>query len=282
MISKTLVGIVIPCLLALPVGATAQETEMTGPRIRSSDGSPPIGPSLAFRQFGAWLDDASTEGRGVGRVNVGAGYWRTTDGRQINAPMIDAGVDLSDRIHVSAFVPFYRATFGAESMAGLDDAYLSAKVIVLTGAQSGGRFGMAVSPVLEVLNGGFTSDRVHWALPVSIEVRARRLRVYGATGYFSRGAIFGGAAMEWTAPTNSVIWASLTDSYALETGTDAPLAASDRHRVDLGVGIAHPLNGRLAAYGSIARTLSSLSSGGVSVGLSGGVSIRVPGAGARP
>jgi hypothetical protein len=282
MISKTLVGMVIPCLLALPVRATAQETEMTGPRIRSSDGSAPIGPSLAFRQFGAWLDDASTEGRGVGRVNVGAGYWRTTDGRQINAPMIDAGVDLSDRIHVSAFVPFYRATFGAESMAGLDDAYLNAKVIVLTGAQSGGRFGMAVSPVLEVLNGGFTSDRVHWALPVSIELRARRLRVYGATGYFSRGAIFGGAAMEWTAPTNSVTWASLTDSYALETGTDAPLAASDRHRVDLGVGIAHPLNGRLAAYGSIARTLSSLSSGGVSVGLSGGVSIRVPGAGARP
>src|SRR5688500_7400030 len=142
---KSLVCIAATCLFALPVRVAAQAPD--GP-VSVPPGTPPGsggGPAdggatilssgssgsgarpLAFRQFGAWLDDASTEGRGVGRVSVGAGYWRTTDGRQINAPMIDAGFGLSERIHVSAFVPFYRATFGGESIAGVDDAYFSAK-----------------------------------------------------------------------------------------------------------------------------------------------------------
>ena len=32
---------------------------------------------------------------------------------------------------------------------------------------------------------------MHWALPVSLEFRATPVRVYGSTGYFSRGAFFG-------------------------------------------------------------------------------------------
>jgi hypothetical protein len=235
-----------------------------------------VSPPLAFRQFGAWLDDASTEGKGVGRVSIGAGYWRMTDGRQVDAPMIDAGFDLSDRLHVSAFVPFYRATFGGESMAGLDDAYFSAKVVLLTVAQTGGRVGVAVSPVLEVLNGDFTTgDRVHWALPVTVEVRMRRVRAYMAGGYFSRGAAFAGAALEWTAPTASVLWTSLTDSYALETGTDVALAARDRHRVDVAFGLTQPLTDRVAAYVSVGRSVSDIAAGGVSLGVGSGISIRL-------
>jgi hypothetical protein len=284
MMMKPLVCIATACLLALPAPAASQTPGGTvyvppgtppgsGPTILSTG---PIAPPLAYRQFGAWLDDASTEGRGVGRVSVGAGYWRMTGGRQVDAPMIDAGFGLSDRIHVSAFVPFYRGTFDGESMAGLDDAYFSAKVVLLTGAQTGGRFGVAVSPVLELLNGDFTTGgRVHWALPVTVEMRGRQVRAYMAGGYFSRGAAFAGVALEWTAPTASVIWTSWTDSYALETGTDVPLAARDRHRVDIAVGVTQPLTDRIAAYASVGRSVSNIDAGGVSLGVGTGISIRL-------
>jgi hypothetical protein len=276
MMMKSLVCIATACLLALPVRTAAQAPDRNGSTILSPGSSGSVAPSLAFRQFGAWLDDASTEGRGVGRVSIGAGYWRTTDGHQLDAPMIDAGFDVSDRVHVSAFVPFYRAAFGGESMAGMDDMYFSAKVVLVTAAQRGGRLGVAVSPVIEVLNGDFTTgDRVHWALPVSVEVREGRTRIYMAGGYFSRGAAFGGAALEWTAPTASVIWASLTDSYAIETGTDVALQTRERHRVDLAFGVTQPLNDRVAAYVSVGRTVSDTGAGGVRLGVGSGISIRL-------
>jgi hypothetical protein len=198
--------------------------------------------------------------------------------------MIDAGYDLSDRIHVSAFVPFYRARHGAESTTGVDDAYLSTKIVLVNAAKSGGHFGLALSPTLEVLNSDFTTgDRVHWALPVSAEVRAtQRLRIYTAGGYFSRGAAFGGIAAEFTAPTASVVWVSLTDSYALETGTDFTLATSDRHLTNLALGLTQLINERLAVYVNIGRTISDTSSGTPTIGVGGGISIRLSRARAVP
>jgi len=273
---KLLVCLATLCSLAMTGHAAAQTAP--GAPVGTPPGTEPggEGPSLAVPQFGAWLDDATIEGRGVGRVTAGVGYWRTVGGTQTDAPMIDAGYGVSDRIYISAFVPFYRATIGGQSMRGLDDLYLSAKFVVKNAATEGGRFGLAVSPAMEILSGAFTSgDRVHWALPVSAEVRARPVRIYMTGGYFSRGALFGGAALEWTAPTASVVWVSLTDSFALETGTDLPLPAGDRHRVDIAVGVAHPLNSRLAAYVSVGRTLSDVSAGGASLGAGGGISVRL-------
>jgi hypothetical protein len=194
--------------------------------------------------------------------------------------MIDAGYDLSDRIHVAAFVPFYRARYIGELTTGVDDVYLNMKIVLVNTANAGrGRFGLAVSPALEVLNSDFTSGgRVHWALPVSAEVRVTpRIRIYGAGGYFSRGAAFGGVAAEWTAPTASVVWAALTDSYALETGTDLARSTSNRHLTNVAVGLTQPVNERLAVYANIGRTIS----GSPTIGVSGGISIRLSRAKAR-
>jgi hypothetical protein len=263
---------------AAPGGATVR-----------SDG--PLSPTSP--QFGAWLDDASLEGRGTGRLTIGAGYWRTADGRQTDVPMIDAGYDLSDRVHVGAFVPFYRASYGGESRTGVDDVYVNTKVVVVNGANAGGRFGLAVSPALEVLNSDTTGDRMHWALPISAEVRVTpRMRFYGAGGYFSRGAAFGGVAAEWTAPTASVVWLALTDSYALEKGTDVSLSTGTRHLTNVALGLTQLVNDRVAVYANIGRTISETSSGSPTIGVGGGISIRLsraapvpelaPGAGDRP
>jgi hypothetical protein len=250
-----------------------------GSSVGSEDPGSPASP-----QFGAWLDDASLEGRGTGRLTIGAGYWRSADGRQIDVPMIDAGYDLSDRIHVGAFVPFYRARYSEELATGVDDVYLNTKIILVNDANAGGRFGLAVSPALEVLKSDSTTgSRVHWALPISAEVRmAPRIRIYGAGGYFSRGAVFGGVAAEWTAPTASVVWVALTDSYALETGTDLALSTSDRRLTNVAVGLTQFVNERLAVYANIGRTISNTSSGSPTIGVSGGFSIRLSRAKAVP
>jgi hypothetical protein len=273
------------CGLAFPAGLAAQTPD--GPVTTHPGASPSAGAgqgavggpggSPAFPQFGAWLDDATLEGRGTARVTIGAGYWRTDGARQIDVPMIDAGYDLSDRIRVSAFVPFYRASSSAQWTTGLDDVYLSTKLVLIDAARAGRRFGLAVSPTLEVLSSAFaTGDRVHWVLPVSAEVRAaRRLRIYTAGGYFSRGAAFGGIAGEWTFPPSSVVWLSLTDSFALETGTELTLPMSDRHLTNVAVGLTQLLNERFAVYVSVGRTISRTSSGSPTTGVGGGISIRL-------
>jgi hypothetical protein len=300
MTMKSLFHVATLCVMVLPVAIAAQVPDAptntppgaspgtggqgggTGPGGSSVVTDGPVSP--ASPQFGAWLDDASLEGRGTGRVTLGAGYWRTADGRQIDVPMIDAGYDLSDRIHVAAFVPFYRARYGGELTTGVDDVYLNTKVVVVNAANGGGRLGLAVSPALEVLNSDFTTgDRVHWALPVSAEVRVTpRIRLYGAVGYFSRGAAFGGVAAEWTAPTASVIWLGLTDSFALGRGANLGPSTSRRHLTNLAVGLTQLVNERVAVYAHFGRTISAATSGGPTIGVGGGISMRLSRAKAAP
>jgi hypothetical protein len=299
MTMKSLLSAAVLSVLVLPVGIFAQAPDRpantapgaspstggqgggTGPPDPNVGSDSPVPP--ASPQFGAWLDDASLEGRGTARVTVGAGYWRTPDGRQLDVPMIDAGYDLTDRIHVAAFVPFYRARYGGELTTGVDDVYLSTKIIVVNGANAGGRFGFAVSPALEILNSGFTTgNRVHWAMPVSAEFRVKpSLRIYGAGGYFSRGAVFGGVAAEWTAPTASVVWAALTHSYALETAASFD-GSTNRHLANVAVGLTQLVNERVAVYANIGRTISDTSSGSPTIGVAGGISIRLSRAKAAP
>ena len=299
MTMKSLFCVATLCVLGLTVGVAAQSpggpVSPPGVAPAASEGQGGSGPggstvgqddsvSPAFPQFGTWLDDASLEGRGTGRVTIGAGYWRTTDGHQIDVPMIDAGYDVSDRIHVSAFVPFYRARYGGELTTGLDDVYLNTKIVLVNGANAGGRFGLAVSPALEVLNSGVThGDRVNWVLPVSAEIRATpRIRIYSSGGYFSRGAAFGGVAAEWTAPTTSIVWVAVTDSYALQAGSDPAFSASALHLTNLAAGLTQLINERLAAYVSIGRTISDDGSNSRTVGVGAGISIRLSRSKATP
>ncbi len=84
-----------------------------------------------FRQFGAWLDDASAPTAGEGRTGIGVGYWRLSGASQFNAPMLDLGYGLTDRLQVSVNVPFYHTSFAGTTFRGLDDVYISAKYTVL-------------------------------------------------------------------------------------------------------------------------------------------------------
>ena len=233
-----------------------------------------VSPASSFRQFGSWLDDASAATKGEGRTGIGVGYWRLNSGSQWNVPMVDVGYAFTDRIQASANVPFYRASYEGSTARGLDDMYLSGKVTLIDPSLTLAEFGLAVSPVVEVLSPGSSEGRVHYAVPVSIELRRQPFRVFGSGGYFSRGSVFTAGAVEWSAPAGYLVTVSVTRSYS--TGADAMLDGLDvsRQRADLTGSVAYSLGPVAAAYVSVGRSLMSADEGGTAFSLAGGLSFR--------
>jgi hypothetical protein len=229
---------------------------------------------IAFRQFGSWLDDASAPTRGEGYTTIGVGYWRMAGASQTNLPMLGAGYGVTDRLQIAANVPFYRISYTGGSFSGLDDVYLSAKYTLLDPTLTLSEVGVAFSPVMEVLSAGAPDGRVHFALPLSVELRRAPFRVYGSGGYFTRGAFFTGGAVEWTTASGLVLSGALTQSYSLRESEPLDALAVPRQRVDASVSVAHGIGSRATGYASLGRSLSSIEAGGTSLAVSGGVAVR--------
>ena len=230
-------------------------------------------PVSTFRQFGAWLDDASAPTwRGEGYSSIGVGYFRLAGSSQMSVPTLGMGMGLSDRLQVSASVPFYRTSYAGTTYSGLDDMYFGAKYTVIDPTLTISEFGLAVNPLVEVLSAG-NADRVHFALPVSMELRRQPFRVYGSAGYFTRGSVFSGAALEWTG-SRIILTGSLTQSYSIKEDLVLDSMSVSRQHMDVSSSVAVPLTSRAAAFVSVGRSLSKPEEGGTSLALSGGLSIR--------
>jgi hypothetical protein len=210
------------------------------------------------------------------------GYWRLSGASQINAPMLDVGYGLTDRLQVSANVPFYHTSFAGTTFRGLDDTYISAKYTVLDPTLTVSEFGFAVSPTIEVLSAGATDGRVHVGLPVSLELRRQPFRVYGSAGYFSRGSVFTGGAIEWAASSGTVLTGAFVQSYSMKDDATLDTLGIGKQRVDVMAGVGRPVGQIAAVYASVGRTLTSIEDGGTIVSFSAGMSFRFSAAKASP
>jgi len=261
-----------------PRGSSPTTTTPTSPSASSS--TTPISttsavvPISTYRQFGAWLDDASAAGPGEGYTSIGVGHWRMLGSTQTNLPMLGVGVGVTDRMQVGASVPFYRASYEGGSASGMDDVYLSAKYTLVDPTLTLSEFGLAISPTMEVLSAGNPDGRVHFAVPVSVELRRQPFRVYGSAGLFTRGSFFSGAALEWSAPGGMALTGSLTQSYSLKDDAVLDSMGIARQRTDVSFGVAYPLGTMAATFVNVGRSLTSVEEGGTSLALSGGISFR--------
>lgn len=228
----------------------------------------------SYRQFGSWLDDASAAAKGEGYTSIGVGYWRMLGSSQTNIPMLGVGLGVTDRVQVGASVPFYRASYEGGSASGMDDIYLSAKYTLVDPTLTLSEFGLAISPTMEVLSSGNPDGRIHFAVPVSVELRRQPFRVYGSAGWFTRGSFFSGAALEWSAPAGMVLTGALTQSYSLKDDAVLDSMAIGRQRRDVSLGVAYPLGTAAATFVSFGRSLTSVEQGGTSLAVSAGVSLR--------
>lgn len=262
--------------IVLVLGALPQLAEAQGqgrPKVPQAssgrDSTSGTASTSQFRQFGVWLDDATTRAEGGGSVGLGVGYFRGGGASLVDIPMLDASYAVHDRFQVGISVPFYRSENAGTTTRGVDDMYFSGKIVLIDPAIKDARFGVAVTPVLEVLSPGFFDDRVHWALPISAEFRAAPVRVYGSTGYFSRGAVFGAGAVEWTSTQGTSVTFSLT--HAVPTAEDTTGLTGGR--TDFSTAVGHSLNDATSVYFAVGRTLSSPDeTNRTSLALAGGVS----------
>src|SRR5205085_2039774 len=61
------------------------------------------------------------------------------------------------------------------------------------------------------------AHRLNVVLPISLQSDFGTTRVYGSTGYFSRGSLFGAGAAEWTVGSRGTLVASLSHSYSVKS-----------------------------------------------------------------
>jgi hypothetical protein len=235
--------------------------------------SPLPASGTGVRELGAWLDDASVAPPGTGWLSLSVAWWRSPLATELDAPVVDGAMGVTRRVQLGLSVPYYRLSDGGGPAAtGIGDVYVSAKLGLRDPDAHADGIGFAVAPLVEMLSDGSVSGRWHWAIPVSVEVRRPRWRAYGTGGYFSRGAVFGGAAVE--APVSDRVWltGSLTHTYALG---DAPLDEAlglTRSRTDVNGGAAFALAPSVVVFGSVGRTLSSTDLTRTTLAIAAGVS----------
>jgi hypothetical protein len=241
----------------------------------ASAGPVALQPSASFPQFGTWLDDATTADVGEGYLSLGASYWGGANADQVDAPIFGVTYGIAKRAQLSATVPFYCATYEGFSGTGLDTIYIGAKIAVVDPDAGSRRFGLAIGGATEILSAGFADvSRAHWVVPLSMELRVHALRLYGSTGYFSRGAFFATSAFEWTMPTGMSVTASLGQStsvhrVAVATPTKVPRSSLR----DANVFLSHPIKGGASVYVAGSRTFAGTWIDGAS-SVSGGFSFR--------
>jgi hypothetical protein len=110
-------------------------------------------------------------------------------------------------------------------------------------------------------------------VPVNVEFRRLPFRVYGSAGYFTRGAVFTGGALEWTASNGVTLSGSLVNSYSVKD-PDSAVAALARNHADVSAGVASPIGSSDSVYASVGRSLTSVEQGGASLAVTGGIALR--------
>jgi hypothetical protein len=223
------------------------------------------------------VDDAYVLAPGEAWVGFGAGLWRLSSVDQIDAPVFDASIGVAPRLHLSATVPVSTLRYvGGFSDRTLGDAYVSAK-LGIRDPETG--VGVALAPVLEVLADGSWPDengepigRVHWGLPVNVELRAAGFRVYGSAGYFSRGAVFGSGTLDVALGGRGGVLGLISYTHSTNTLADG---LGGRSRTDASGGGYVILRPSVSVYGLAGRTVSPLDDYGSRFFVAGGVSFRV-------
>jgi hypothetical protein len=265
---------IVALALSTPVLAqgNSQAHKKNAPPSRSDLTSPSVvtvgGGATPF----AWIDDASTLEPGSVWISASAMSWHGGGASELNVPIVDATIGLTERVHLSASVP---TRLGAGGTIGT--TYFSAKIGVFERKPLGLK--VAVAPTLELLSRdvleavGPAESRAHWGAPVSAEISHGRLRAYTGVGYFSRGVWFSGAGASVQTHPKVFVSGTLSRSWRRDPSGLMPIA--ERSRMDVSGALAYVLRPQIVGFGSVGRTVGTLAANGAGTSVSGGVSILV-------
>jgi hypothetical protein len=243
----------------------ASQSGLASPTTATTSTSAPAASANSVAYYGSWLDDASVVAPGDIWVGLATGYWRGNSNRQIDAPVVSAAVGLTSRVQAGGSASFYHfrdADGLSENGFGTFSVY--GKFLITDPARASDVIGVAITPLVELSRGSETP--VGWALPVNVEFRRGNARVYGSSGYFSRGSVFGTVAAD--IPVTPIIYINGTfgQSYA-RSGT---------HQTSLGLGASLGLTPTSGLFIGLGKTFMPATIGPGGISIAGGMSFLLP------
>jgi hypothetical protein len=128
---------------------------------------------------------------------------------------------------------------------------------------------------MEILSSGSVvegDNRVHWAVPVTLERRFAKFRAYGAGGYFSRGSVFAAGAVEVPVHDRIVVTGVLSHSRSLKDDPLSDAMQLSTTRLDLNGSVMYVVTPVISAFGTLGRTISHIDANASMLSVSGGVS----------
>jgi hypothetical protein len=231
----------------------------------SSSTNTPSSSASTVIYYGSWLDDASIVPPGGAWIGLSTGYWKAEALRQIDAPVMSAVVGLNRRLQIGGSVPIYHFRDGTGlSESGIGNIAIYGKALLIDPATQANGIGVAVAPLVEISSS--SPDRIGWALPLNVEVRRERVRMYGSGGYFSRGSVFGSFAAEVPAGERVSITGTLGQSFA----------NAGSHQTSLGVSLGLSVSSSSSFYVGLGKSFQPAAAGPGGTSLAGGASFLLP------
>jgi hypothetical protein len=269
--------------LAVAVSAAAQGKSASAPG-KNKKSTPPSSSSLpgTTAATGAsplstaagasplsWVDDATLLDPGSALLTFSVMRWSGAGASEVDLPIVDAAFGLTPRVQFSASIPHVVGSSDPTgAVGGLGTSYFSGKIAILN--EPG--FKVAVSPLVEILGTGAAQSlppeesRYQIGVPITIEVGHGAARMFGVTGFFTRGAWFagGGTALQLAPRVGASV--SLTRSWAT-----MDVDGVSRDRTELAGGISYFLKPQIAVYGSLAHTIATTDENGAGLSMATGV-----------
>ena len=230
---------------------------------------------LRLQTFGSWLDTAGVSAPGEAWVSISSAYWRSPSLREIDAPAMGVTAGVAPRTQIGVSLPYYHVTdqSGFTSQ-GFGASYVTTKFAL----SENPRIGVSTSPTVEILNWSSPEiGRVNFVLPVSLQTSAGSTQIYGSTGYFTRGSVFGSGAIEWPVTSKLTLAASMAHSYSVVSDPVSDALGIARHRTDGSGGVYYAATPGMVFFTSIGRTFAPVDQTSGRLAMSAGLTMNVSG-----
>jgi hypothetical protein len=234
-----------------------------------------VATSVRLQSFGSWLDTADVSAPGEAWLSLSSAYWRSSSLREVDAPSMGVTVGVARRLQLGVSLPYYhtRDQFGFTSH-GFGASYVTAKFAMTENRH----VNVSASPTMEVLNWSSPEiGRVNWVLPVSLQTSAGAARIYGTSGYFTRGSVFGSGATEWSASSKVTLVATMAHSYSVASDPVSDALGVTRHRTDASGGVYYAATRSAVIFVNVGRTFSPVDATSGRISVTGGLTMNVSG-----
>ena len=231
--------------------------------------------TLRLQTFGSWLDTAGVSAPGEAWVSISSAYWRSPSLREVDAPAMGVTAGVARRTQIGVSLPYYHVTdqSGFASQ-GFGASYVTTKFAL----SENPRLGVSTSPTVEILNWSSPDiGRINFVLPISLQTSVGTTQIYGSTGYFTRGSVFGTGAVEWPATSKLTLAVTMAHSYSVVSDPVSDALGVARHRTDASGGVYYAATPGVVVFTSIGRTFAPIDQTSGRLAVSAGMTMNVSG-----